>query len=93
MKYVVHESPGETVGEHLPGSGTTAWSSLEDCISHAVAKGHEPGSTLRYIQKSGDKCYYYGPGNSSGAAGTLPGTKAWRIDPTSALEDEVVPEN
>jgi len=74
--YKVHPAPGETVGASLSGSGKTAWVSKKACITVAIKRGHKPGTTLRYIQKAGNKCYYYAGGSSSGRAGK----QNWRLD-------------
>ena len=55
--YTMYPAPGETVGAGLSGSGKTAWVSERACIKVAIKRGHKPGTTLRYIQKAGNKCY------------------------------------
>jgi hypothetical protein len=74
--YRTIKRPRETVGPHLSGSGGASWTSLTGCINRAKAYGHRPGTTLRYVQKAGNRCYFYGPGPGSGRAGS----ENWRLD-------------
>jgi len=62
---------GAVVGEHGHGSGQDAWP--EDGIVGAIKivekwEG-QLGTNITAIQESDGKCYFYGPGDSSGAAG------------------------
>jgi len=74
----IHHAPGETVGPGLSGSGSTSWQGKEACVEVAITHGHKPGTTLRYVQHAGGKCYFYAGGSESGAAGP----ENWRYDPT-----------
>ena len=77
--YNITKAPRETVGKHLEGSGKQAWpGSVEKALKIAYESyGLKPGSTLRYIQNSGGRAYFYAGGNVSGKAGS----ENWRIDP------------
>ena len=77
--YNITKAPRETVGKHLKGSGKQAWpGSVEKALKIAYEfYGLKPGSTLRYIQNSSGRAYFYAGGNVSGKAGS----ENWRIDP------------
>ena len=75
--YDVIAASGEVVGNHLTGSGAVAWTTPAQCIAQAVAHGYVPGVTVRYIQGTSGKCYYYAAGSQSGQMGF---TNAYRLD-------------
>jgi hypothetical protein len=80
--------PGETVGAHGPNSGSSAWTTLYDCIQQAKINGVVPGnSDFRYVQNAGNLCYFYAAGSSSGAGGT----GVYRIDRDCTETLEVAP--
>ena len=75
-------TPGETVGQGLPGTGQMSAPGGENKIDQAIAWGMKnhglvPGQNLRYIQFAGGKTYFYAAGSSSGNAGS----DCFRMDP------------
>lgn len=84
VDYNITKAPRETVGKHLEGSGKQTWpGTVEEAIKIAESYGLVPGSTLRYIQNSGGRAYFYAGGNVSGRAGS----ENWRID---SMEEDYV---
>ena len=75
-------TPGETVGQGLPGTGQMGAPDGENKVDQAIAWGMKnhglvPGQNLRYIQFAGGKTYFYAAGGSSGNAGS----DCHRMDP------------
>jgi len=66
--YIQTKCGGETVGDHLPGSGRLC-STIDEAKHYAEQEGHTLGEGCRYIQVAGGKAYFYMAGNQNGKSG------------------------
>ena len=64
-------TPNKKVGEHIEGSGSMSSNNIDECEQRVqeAGLGNLLGAEIRYLQVTGGKCYYYGPGSSMGQGG------------------------
>ena len=64
-------TPNKKVGEHIEGSGSMSSNNIDECEQRVqeTGLGNLLGAEIRYLQVTGGKCYYYGPGSSMGQGG------------------------